>query len=148
MNLTVFRKHNPEYEDLSDDELVDALKESYYSDLPTEHIVKLLEEFEEEVKEPEAYIKLLEEVKSLLISVREAVENISITVEAPVVNIPEIKIPTINVPKADAPIVNVQAPTSYATPARVVIPEAPKEWIFEVVRSRDGYIQNVVARAE
>lgn len=75
-----------------------------------------------------------------------------VNVEAPVVNVPEVVVPTIKVPKIElpaipAPIVTVEAPVIDIPAANITFPDPITEWKFTVVRDRNGYIQDVIAKA-
>lgn len=135
MTLDEFRQEYPEYEDMSDADVLNLI------DLdPGQHqdnVVPALFDIEEAVKELCAIVKGLEipktdiaPVVNLLKQVKNALGSLETAVKSIDVNV--------TVPPAKAPVITVPA---------VTFPEQKTNWVFDVKRDKNGFISEVIARA-
>ena len=124
MTIDDFREKYPEYNDLSDEDIL-ALSED-----DSEDILPVLQEIKvaiEAMKIPASFD--YKQIENKLNDVYLAVKSVEIAIN-------KLKLsPAINVP---APVVKVeQAPSG----------SSPSEWTFDVKRDKSGFIESVVARS-
>ena len=166
MNIKLFRKMYPEYDDLNNSEVEDLLYKKFCSEVPLgvilseivedkpEHqLLPAIEQLCEVVKRlgdathDANAINLLQDIKSGLATLDSSIRRMDIKpdvrVSAPVVNVPA---PIVNVP---APIVHVEAAKQPVRSDVVVTPTPTqiRSWTFEVTRDRNGFISSIEARA-
>ena len=140
MKLKEWREIYPEYEDYEDDEVMsefDVEPDEEEPDTVTPalyDIQGMLEKLCTSVQEiviPDKsadVLLLLKQIKNGLGSLEVAIKAIDVNVNLP------------------APIVNIPKQESIKIP-EIIMPEPCKEWLFDIKRDRNGFIQSVTARA-
>lgn len=136
MKLTQFREQYPEYDDMTDEEVIAEYDIEVGED--ADLVVPALYDIEEKLENLCASVQaivipdhsadvmaLLKQIKNALGSLEVAVNKIDMTVNvpAPVVKVTERPIPELK------------------------LPEPITSWKFEISRDRNGFIQSVTARA-
>lgn len=133
MKLYEFREMYPEFDDVSDEEVVATydIEVGEVADLTTpilysiEGAIEGLCQTVAAIQIPDKsadVLALLKQIKNGLGSLEVAIKSIDVQVNVPA--------PVVNMPKME----------------KVVIPEAVKEWTFEIIRNRNGYITEVIAK--
>jgi hypothetical protein len=139
MKLNEWREEFPEYDHLSDDEVI-AEYDIEVGELP-DLSTPILYEIEEKLEALCAAVAsiqipdmtdVVKQIKNQLKVLETAIKGIdvNVTLPAPIVNIPQqppIKIPAIVIPP-------------------VVLPEPMKEWKFSIVRDRNGFVSEIIAK--
>lgn len=136
MTLKEFRQEYPEYSDMKDEDIKELLSLEEEDGEEPDNVVPALYDIEEAVNKLCAVVtkleipdnsapvlELLKQIKNKLGTLETAVKAIDVTV-----NVPPMKAPVVNVPE-------------------VVFPESKREWIFDIKRDRNGFIQEVIARS-
>ena len=135
MTLGEFRSQYPDYDDISDEEVLSwgVIEEGEEPDL----VVPALYDIEEAINKLNSsiigidipdntapVIDLLKQIKNKLVSLESAIKGIDINV-----NVPHQKIPVVNIPE-------------------MVFPEIPKGWEFTIIYDKRGNITGAEATAK
>lgn len=136
MKLCDWRKEYEEYDDMTDEEVLSEFDVEPDDEKEFDTVTPALYDIEAKLESLCTLVgditipdlsDVIKQIKNQLKVVETAIKGIdvNVTLPAPIVNIPpqpEIKIPTI------------------------VIPKPLKEWSFSIVRDRNGYIAEIIAK--
>lgn len=149
MKIKELRKKYPQYDDIGDEKFAEWLYESRYKDqLPKESFMtaigigiqepsttevilpKICEMKETLHSDLVSTIKKLDDMSKLMLKIADEINSLHKSIDKIQFEAPEIEFPEIQIPQT-----------------QVNIPEPVKQWKFDVVRDRNGFISEVVARA-